>query len=83
LNAAKAARESHFAHIAAAITLHNQLARDAAAVRTRRMAPRTGTIGMELPLDHDLRVDAELSRQWWNGEPGIGALRSRLERDTS
>jgi hypothetical protein len=83
LNAAKAARESHFAHIAAAIDLHNQLARDAAAVRTRRMAPRTGTIGMELPLDHDLRVDADLSRQWWNGDPGIGALRSRIERDPS
>ena len=61
----------------------NQLARDAAAVRTRRMAPRTGTIGMELPLDHDLRVDADLSRQWWNGDPGIGALRSRIERDPS
>jgi hypothetical protein len=82
LNAARAARESHFAHLTAAITLHNQLARDAAAVRTRRMAPRTGTIGMELPLDHDLRVDSDLPKAWWGANPAIGALRARADRET-
>jgi len=82
LNAMRAARESHFTHITAAIALHNQLARDAAAVRTRRMAPRTGTIGMELPLDHDLRVDTDLARSWWTAQPAIGALRARVDRDS-
>ena len=83
MNAARALRESHFAHIAAATVLHNELARDAAAVRTRRMAPRTGTIGMELPMDHDLRVEAELPKRWWQTAPAIGALRDGAEREAS
>lgn len=79
MNAARGLRETHFAHLAAAITLHNELAREAASVRTRRMAPRTGTIGMELPLDHDLRVDHELDRAWWSRRPAIGSLRAGAE----
>jgi hypothetical protein len=75
MNAGRALREVHFSRLAATISLHNDLARDAAAVRTRRMAPRTGTIGMELPLDHDLRVHVDLERRWWNGTPLIGVLR--------
>jgi hypothetical protein len=82
MNAARALRESHFARIAAAIAQHNELARDAAAVRTRRTAPRTGTIGMELPLDHDLRAEAALHKTWWAQLPQVGALRSRLERES-
>lgn len=80
MNAGRALREGHFSRLAAAITLHNKLARDAAAVRTRRMAPRTGSVGMELPLDHDLRVDLELSKRWWNTLPRVGGLRGELER---
>jgi hypothetical protein len=60
----------------AAIDLHNCLARDAAAVRTQRMAPRTGTIGMELPMDHDLRVNVDIERRWWSELPALGSLRS-------
>lgn len=76
MNTGRALRETHFARLMAAVNLHNSLARDAAAVRTRRMAPRTGTIGMELPMDHDLRVSVEIERRWWTDQPGLGALRS-------
>jgi len=76
MNTGRALRETHFARLMAAINLHNRLARDAAAVRTRRMAPRTGTIGMELPLDHDLRVNVMISRPWWNEQPALGSLRN-------
>lgn len=75
MNTGRALRETHFARLLAAVTLHNDLARDAAAVRTRRMAPRTGTIGMELPLDHDLRVNTEVARRWWTDSPPVGRLR--------
>jgi len=81
MNANRALREAHFARLVAAMAQHNTLARDAAAVRTRRMAPRTGTIGMELPMDHDLRVNAELSKRWWSAGPAVGSLRARSDRD--
>jgi hypothetical protein len=29
-------------------------------------------------MDHDLRVDAELSKKWWSNGPAIGSLRTRL-----
>jgi hypothetical protein len=76
MNTGRALRETHFARLMAAINLHNSLARDAAAVRTRRMAPRTGTIGMELPLDHDLRVNIQIQRRWWSDPPALGSLRT-------
>jgi hypothetical protein len=76
MNTGRALRETHFARLMAAIDLHNSLARDAAAVRTQRMAPRTGTIGMELPMDHDLRVNVDIERRWWSELPALGSLRS-------
>lgn len=80
MNAARAARETFFARLVAAIRLHNELARDAATVRSRRIAPRTGSVGMELPLDHDLRVELELPRRWWSLDPKPGSIRSHAER---
>jgi hypothetical protein len=80
MNASRATRETFFARLAAAIRLHNQLAKEASTVRSRRIAPRTGSVGMELPLDHDLRVDLELPRRWWALEPLPGAVRSDTER---
>jgi hypothetical protein len=77
MNTGRALRETHFARLVAAIELHNSLAGDAAAVRTRRMAPRTGTIGMELPMDHDLRVNVEIQRRWWSDQPALGSVRMR------
>jgi hypothetical protein len=83
MNASRAARETHFARLAATIRLHNELARAAATVRSRRIAPRTGSVGMELPLDHDLRFETELPRRWWALPPGVGVLRSEQERTPS
>ncbi len=83
LNAARAARDTYFGRLIAAIRLHNELARDAATVRSRRIAPRTGTVGMELPLDHDLRVELDMPRRWWTAEPGVGSIRSDLDRASS
>lgn len=76
MNAARAARETFFARLVSAIRLHNDLAREAATVRSRRIAPRTGSVGMELPLDHDLRVELDLPRRWWSLDPKPGAIRS-------
>lgn len=76
MNAARAARETHLFRLSDAIRLHNQLAREATTVRSRRIGPRTGSFGMELPLDHDLRVELELGRRWWNGVPVTSELRA-------
>ena len=80
MNASRAARDSFFARLTAAIRLHNQLAKEASTVRSRRIAPRTGTVGMELPLDHDLRVELELPKRWWTTEPAVGGLRHDADR---
>lgn len=80
MNAARAARDTFFARLSAAIVLHNRLAKDASTVRSRRIAPRTGSVGMELPLDHDLRVELELPSRWWTAEPLPGSIRSDQDR---
>lgn len=80
MNAARATRETFFARLSATIRLHNELARAAATVRSRRIAPRTGSVGMELPLDHDLRFETELPRRWWALPPGVATLRGSPER---
>lgn len=76
MNAARAARETHLVRLSSAIRLHNRLASEAATVRSRRIGPRTGSVGMELPLDHDLRVELRVGHQWWNGAPAVGELRA-------
>jgi hypothetical protein len=30
---------------------------------------------MELPLDHDLRVELELPKRWWSSDPAVGVAR--------
>jgi hypothetical protein len=80
LNLARAHREAHFSRLVEVIRLHNELAAEAAQVRSRRSVPRTGAIGMELPLGHDIKVDQELSRQWWRSAPLPGSLRVERKR---
>lgn len=75
LNKARALREVHFRRLLTAIELHNELAGEAAKVRSRRTAPRTGSIGVELPLDYDLRVHVPLDGEWWRSPPRPGTLR--------
>ena len=74
LNASRAMRELHFTRLTAAIELHNQIAREAATVRSRRSAPRTGALGVELPLDWDLRARFVLDDGWWRSAPRPGSL---------
>lgn len=80
LNAARAHREAHFERLAVVAQLHNALSGEAARVRSRRTAPRTGSLGVELPLDHDLRVSTAIEATWWRKAPAVGSLRTEEER---
>lgn len=67
-------KEDFFQHLLTTIALHNSLAAEAAGVRSRTRAPRSGTLGMELERDHDLRIETELNAAWRNAEPAAGSL---------
>lgn len=68
--------EDFFHHLLLTIALHNSLAAEAATVRSRGRAPRSGTLGMELDRDHDLRIQTELDAAWGSAEPAPGSLRA-------
>jgi hypothetical protein len=75
LNTARALRMAHFERLLRTIELHNRLAADVASVRGRAGAPRSSSLGVELPPDHDLRVDTSLDDGWWRSSPNVGSLR--------
>jgi hypothetical protein len=75
MNMNRGHREDFFRHLAATAELHDRLAAEAATVRSRERAPRTGALGMELPRDHDLKVMVRLDREWRGAEPRPGTLR--------
>ncbi|CAN5712288.1 hypothetical protein BH23GEM9_BH23GEM9_33480 [soil metagenome] len=68
-------REDYFRHLASTAELHNRLAAEAATVRSRERAPRTGALGMELPRDYDLKVVLQLDRDWRAASPTPSSLR--------
>lgn len=68
--------EDFFYHLLLTIALHNSLAAEAATVRSRGRAPRSGTLGMELARDHDLRIETELEPAWVRAGPAQGTLRA-------
>jgi hypothetical protein len=68
-------REDYFRHLVATAELHDRLAAEAATVRSRDRAPRTGALGMELPRDYDLKVAVHLDRDWRTAPPAPGSLR--------
>jgi hypothetical protein len=74
LNTARALREAHFERLLRTIRLHNRLASEAAAVRTRSGAPRSSALGVGLALDADLRVQSRVDDAW-RQPPEAGALR--------
>jgi hypothetical protein len=76
INLARGHREEHFGRLLATIELHNRLASEAAVVRSRRGVPRTGSLGMELPRDHDLKAFVVLGNEWWRASPSPGSLRA-------
>lgn len=65
LNAARAHREAHFERLMRAVRIQNDIAAEAAKLRSPRTAPRTGSVGLKLPLDHDLKVHLEMDSRWW------------------
>lgn len=75
LNTVRALRMAHFERLLRTIELHNRLAAEVAAVRGRASAPRTSMLGVELPPDHDLKVDTALDEGWWTSWPITGSLR--------
>jgi hypothetical protein len=72
LNAARAYREAHFNRLLQTITIHNDLATEAGQLRSRRTAPRTGSVGLKLDLDHDLKVRISVDSRWWWAQPTHG-----------
>jgi hypothetical protein len=66
--------EDFFRHLLITVALHNHLAAEAASVRSRGRSPRSGTLGMELGRDHDLRINTDLSTAWRKAEPIPGSL---------
>lgn len=76
LGAARGDRETFFHGLVSAIECHNGIAAEAARVRNRRTAPRTGALGVELPLDFDLKVFLSLDGDWWRSAPAPATLRA-------
>jgi hypothetical protein len=75
MNMNRGHREDYFRHLLATAELHNRLAAEAAVVRSRERAPRTGALGMELPRDYDLKVVVRLEKDWRTAAPAAGTLR--------
>jgi hypothetical protein len=75
LNTVRALRMTHFERLVRTIELHNRLAAEVARVRGRGATPRTSMLGVELPADHDLKIDTALDDGWWRSWPRSGTLR--------
>lgn len=69
------AREAHFRRLAAAVELHNELAKEAAEIRDPKRLPQTQGVGVDLPPDYDLRVHHATTGTWWKAAPAPGSLR--------
>jgi hypothetical protein len=80
MNAARAQRETHFARLVRLLELHNALARQAGKVRATWSAPRSGVLGLNLPPDHDLKVNVRLEPELWQAGPPAGSLRAQQKR---
>ncbi len=79
LNTARGHREGHFTDLVRLLQVHNSLAKEAGAVRTRSAGPRTGLLGVELAPDHDLRAPWRIQRDWWRQQPEARSLRMSTE----
>jgi hypothetical protein len=74
MRAQRAHMDDFFQHMLMTVALHNTLAAEAATVRSHSRSPRSGTLGMQLERDHDLRIDVELGSAWRNAQPAAGSL---------
>jgi hypothetical protein len=75
LNTTRAVRSTHFDRLLQIIRLHNQLSREAAAVRAKGIGPRSESVGVELAPDYDLKLETALEDTWWRSKPVAASLR--------
>lgn len=75
LNRTRGLREEHFSKLLRLIETHNRLAGEAAKRRSRSSMPRSGSMGLALSADADIRVPTTLERRLWNAPPMPAALR--------
>jgi hypothetical protein len=74
LNRTRGLREEHFSKLLRLIETHNRLAGEAAKRRSRSSMPRSGSMGLALSADADIRVPTTLERRLWNAPPMAAAL---------
>jgi hypothetical protein len=80
LNRTRGMREEHFSKLLRLIETHNRLAGEAAKRRSRSSMPRSGSMGLALSADADIRVPSTLERRVWNAPPMPAALRPESAR---
>jgi hypothetical protein len=73
INSARGARARHFSQLRIVLELHNEIAAEAARVRSSR--PQTRELGIAHAADHDLRIETALPAKWWSEAPAAGSLR--------
>lgn len=76
MNLSRGLREAHFRALASAVSVHNRVAADAAAYRSRSLIPRAATLDIDLPVGEDLVIDTRLDAGFWAMKPTPGALRA-------
>ena len=76
INMNRGLREAHFRTLVSAITVHNRVAEEAAAYRTRSLLPRAAAIDVEIGAHEDLVLDTKLGPGFWAAKPTPGALRA-------
>lgn len=75
MNLSRGLREAHFRALAAAVSVHNRVAAEAAAYRSRSLLPRAATFDIDLPVGEDLVIDTRLDPGFWATRPTPASLR--------
>lgn len=69
-------REGHFRALVSAIAVHNRVAEEAAAYRSRSILPKAAALDIDLGVAEDLLLDTRLDPGFWAARPTPGSLRS-------
>ena len=78
MNMNRGLREAHFRALTSAITVHNRVAEEAAAYRSRSLLPRAAALDIDLGAAEDLVLDPRLDAGFWATKPTPGALRVQV-----
>ena len=76
MNMNRGRREAHFRALSSAITVHNRVAEEAAAYRSRSLLPRAAALDIDLGAAEDLVLDTHLDPGFWATRPTPGSLRA-------